>query len=627
MLTCSVVEDSRDSQEPAPGADVAGGSASDRKLILLVLAPGGIREFDLPLAERCTVGRSSSAQVSIDDPSVSRIHAQINPGPDGPLLLDLGSKNGTFVNGTRLGQAAVPLKQGDTMRFGNATAQVLMIRSRRIEMARVVLPEELEVRVVEEAERCVRFDRSLAVISAEVPARGEHLEEARGLVVRSLRSLDYVALRGSGRMDLLITECTKDEAMAIAKRLDALLASRSIDAQLGVAVYPGDAPSPESLLLAAQLAMRSVRGRGIAAAREAARILQVGNHQVVVAEPSMIRLFGLIERVAAVVMPVLIVGDTGTGKEIIAEALHALGPRAGRPLVKLNCAAVPENLLESELFGFERGAFSGAVGAKPGLIEQAEGGTLFLDEIGEMSPALQAKLLRVLEDHRVRRVGGLKDKEVDVRVVAATHRDLKSFVGEGRFRQDLYYRLNALVLNVPPLQERKREIVLLAERFAAEAARASGRSTVFLSTEAAAALETYPWPGNVRELRNVISRAVVICDGPEIDCGHLPPEIGGVNVPEPVHSPATTAKLATVEMELSLEEELRAVERRRILQALEACQGNQTRAAQLLKMPRRTLVSKLATLGIDGPRRRRSAGATEPGPDPAASPKGGVKAS
>jgi len=580
----------------------------ERSLQLLVMVAGGVQEFHLPPSGTpFDVGRSASSHIHIDAASVSRNHARIIPDGDAIYIQDLGSTNGTWLNGERLEMEPVPVNVGDAIRFGDVVAQLRGFRASRVFKPRLVTAVEFDERIGEEAERCVRYDRSLAVMAIEIaPVTDRSANTARSAVITNLRSLDVVTVRVPGRFDVMLAECSKEEALEVARRVFDTLQGRGISGRIGVAAYPTDVPSFDSLLLAAQLAMHSVAEEGIEVAKEGARTLQLGDREVIVAEPSMIRLFGLIERVAAGGLPILVFGETGSGKEIIAEAVHALGPRAEKPLVKLNCAAVPEQLLESELFGHEKGAFSGAESAKAGLFEAADGGTLFLDEIGEMNASLQAKLLRVLEDKRVRRVGATKERQVDVRIVAATHRDLKAAATEGRFRRDLFYRLSAMVLKIPPLRERRREVPLLAERFAAEAADQAGLGAVTLTSNTMAALKAYDWPGNIRELRNAISSAVMVCNGKEVKPEHLPPELTKVTTLEAALDSVPSDLTAQVDLGgLPLEEELRAIERRRISEALEACDGNQTQAAKLLGMPRRTLVRKLGSLDIEVGRKRR----------------------
>ncbi len=579
----------------------------DGKLLLLVMVSGGVMEFDLAAKGDYTVGRAPNVEIHIDAPSVSRAHALLSTDGTSITVQDLKSTNGTHVNGETIGAEPVPVHVGDAIRFGDVVAQLRGARASRIFVPKFVRADEFDTRIAEEAERCVRYDRSLAAIAIETASREDRfVNRAKQVVAANLRALDAATMRAPGRIDVLTVECDRDAATEIAGRIFDALASREVEAKVGVAAYPSDVPSPDSLLLAAQFAMHSVEGNQIGNAREGARMLKIGSKEIIVSDPSMVRLFGLIERVAGTPVSVLVHGETGSGKEIVAEAIHVLGPRVAKPLIKINCAAMPENLLESELFGHEKGAFSGADRAKPGLFEEAHTGTIFLDEIGEMSPNLQAKLLRVLEDSKVRRVGATKEKQVDVRVVAATHKDLKALAAVGEFRQDLFYRLSAIVLRVPPLRERPREVPLLAERFAAEASEQAGRSPISVSSKAMAVLRNYEWPGNIRELRNAMNTAVMMCDGAQIDPEHLPPELSAPDQGEPsgvLRMPSETIRFSIDDNPQPLELELRTLERARIEQALKASEGNQTKAAGLLGMPRRTLVYKISSLGIDVPKR------------------------
>jgi two-component system response regulator AtoC len=331
---------------------------------------------------------------------------------------------------------------------------------------------------------------------------------------------------------------------------------------------------------------------------------------VVVADPAMQQLYRLVDRVASSDISVLLLGETGAGKEVMAEAIHSRSPRAGKPLLRLNCAALSETLLESELFGHEKGAFTGADKSKPGLLETAEGGTVFLDEIGEMPAALQAKLLRVLEERMVTRVGGLRPKPIDVRFISATHRDLGSESSQGRFRQDLFFRLNGISLVIPPLRERPGEIEALARAFLA-AGRAPGAPEPTLSPAVVAALKAHPWPGNIRELRNVMGRALVLSGGGPIDPEHLnlePPRPGFAPLPGPAPAPEPTPASASAPDPAAnaarpLSAAIDALEKQRILDALERCAGNQSRAAKMLGISRGTLLSRLDAFGIPRPRK------------------------
>ncbi len=310
----------------------------------------------------------------------------------------------------------------------------------------------------------------------------------------------------------------------------------------------------------------------------------------VILHPAMVRLYELVARVAASDINVLVLGETGVGKELLADALHRGSARSANPLVRVNCAALSPSLVESELFGHEKGAFTGAAGARPGLIESAHGGTLFLDEVGELPLPLQAKLLRVLEDRQVLRVGAQRARAVDLRFVAATHRDLRAEVARGEFRRDLYYRLNGISLTIPPLRERAVEIGPLATHFLAAAAPPPRHAS--LSPAVVAALEAHDWPGNVRELRNAIARALLVAGDRPVAVDDLPEEV--------------TARRAAPPAEGGdLRDEIEALERRRIEDALARTQGNQTHAALLLGMPRRTLVARLKAYGIERKKDRR----------------------
>jgi DNA-binding NtrC family response regulator len=309
-------------------------------------------------------------------------------------------------------------------------------------------------------------------------------------------------------------------------------------------------------------------------------------------DPAMVRLYETAQRVARTPIAVLVLGETGVGKELVAAAVHEHSPRARAPFVTLNCAALSPQLLESELFGHERGAFTGADRAKPGLLESAHGGTVFLDEIGEMALDLQAKVLRVIEDRRVRRVGATNDRAIDVRFVSATHRNLEAAIAGGSFRRDLYYRLKGVVLEIPPLRARKSEIRMLAETFLASAA--PDRALV-LSQAALDALLAHDWPGNVRELRQAMEHAAALSASDRIEPADLPSDVVGARE-APSHAASSAA---------GLRDDLAALERQRIVDALAACNGNQTRAAEMLGMPRRTLVTRIEQYGLPRPRKDR----------------------
>jgi transcriptional regulator with PAS, ATPase and Fis domain len=333
-----------------------------------------------------------------------------------------------------------------------------------------------------------------------------------------------------------------------------------------------------------------------------------GGNAPIVMDPRMVELFAEAERVAAAPINVLLLGETGVGKEVLAEFIHARSARAAAPLVAINCAALSESLLEAELFGSERGAFTGASQARPGLFETADRGTLFLDEVGELSSSAQAKILRVLEDQKVLRVGGRTTRQVDVRFIAATNRNLGSGGPAVGFRSDLYFRLAGATLCIPPLRERRRDVLPLALSFLAGASQALNAAPPQLGVAASRALEAYDWPGNARELRNVIQRASALCNGAVIELEHLPRHVIERAARAPVETPHEPAEEAVVgdakpDSVARLKDELHDAERRRILDALQRCAGNQTRAAALLRISRRTLLNRLGDYDLPRPRK------------------------
>ena len=487
----------------------------DAPLHLVVLLADSARTHRLPTSGTLVLGRDDDADITLRDDSVSRRHAELSVSPEGVLVRDLGSKNGTFV-GTVEAKQPVEVLPGSAMRLGEVTVL---------------------------------------------------LQEGPGGVLR---------------------EPPRSES----PRLDVPVGAVS-DAMVAV--------------------------------HRAARC------------------------VAADDITVLLLGETGVGKEVTAERIHALSPRASAPFVRVHCAAITESLFESELFGHERGAFTGAIASRAGLLEQARGGTVFIDEVGELPLATQVKLLRVLEDRRVRRIGAREEREVDVRFVAATNRDLEVEVVEGRFRRDLYFRLAGFTIRIPPLRERADEILPLARSFLVELCKAKGRELPRFEPALEAALLAYAWPGNVRELKAIVRRLLVVSDGEilrERDLPHdelsarrsmleserpsspdrtshdrtgdrsshdrfTPDAVGAArrssffagsagsaaDLPsaDPARDPAPTSDFPPAP----------ADERERILAALDQTGGNQTEASKLLGISRRTLIARLDKLGISGPRKRR----------------------
>jgi len=559
---------------------------------LYVNGPGGMTRYLLPEGH-VHVGRGATATIPLDDPRVSREHAVLRVGK-GVTLVDVGSRNGTFVRSRRLPPGEPwPLARGEPFFVGSSA--LVVDAAPLAAQRRQPLASFDEVRG--------RLGVSLAPAGAP-PEAAPHVLVLR---VRPAQRLTPEALEGvlaavawsprgwtwwDGTRQLLA-------GIEVRSWRDAARLERAAAEQLAGWGAQADI---DAILLSSQDVDSAGDGlRGLLCGESP---VQLKRGKIVFRDPAMQSLRRTITRVAGAtvnVLNVLILGETGVGKDVVACMVHELSARSDKPFIGINCSSLPDQLLESELFGYEPGAFTGAVKAKPGLIESADGGTVFLDEVGDLSPSLQAKLLRVIESGEVMRVGAVRPRSVDVRYTAATNHDLARAVESGRFRRDLFYRLNCVTLTVPPLRERPSEIEPLADLFLASACTRFGLPGRRLSTAAAAALQGYPWPGNVRELRNVVERAVLLASGPLIEAAHLglPPIHEQPSPPEPPTPPADAAADAGKPGDAPSE-------RDRIAQALVVCGGNQRRAAELLGVSRRTLVRQLSRLGLPRPRGARS---------------------
>jgi len=349
------------------------------------------------------------------------------------------------------------------------------------------------------------------------------------------------------------------------------------------------------LLVARALEQRRIVTENLLLKEELA--VRRGAPQIVGDDLSLRKVFASLQRAASTDATVLLEGESGTGKELFARSLHALSPRADAPFVAINCAAIPENLLETELFGYEKGAFTGAAARKPGKFEMAHRGTLFLDEIGDLPFALQAKILRALEEKRFERVGGTSSVQVDVRLVAATNKGLKAAVAARRFREDLYFRLSVFPITVPPLRERPGDIPVLARYFVDRFCRDLKKRSLVISPESLEQLQTYRWPGNVRELQNCIERAVILAEGDAIFPRHL-----NLSFAAPLES-ETVSPWEQIDLSGTLSEVTRRVtreaERAKIIAILKEAQGNKGRAAELLQISYKMLITKLKEQGIE----------------------------
>src|SRR4051812_45577532 len=575
--------------------DEEGGPTRQRRH-LLVFGGASPWIYPLPAHGEVVIGRSEAADLRIAHGAVSRQHAKLMLDGDAVALVDLGSHNGTYVNQCRI-TGHLALQAGDVITI-HATTLVLHATAPVAPSAAMLELDALRQQIGNELDRTMQSERLFSLLCFAGAPPGERAAIQR-LVAAQLRRVDVAAWSSDGALYVLLPEAGADEAVAVATRIRGRL-DRAL--QIGHVSCPDDGYDADALIVRARETAIAARPGKIAGLDRAFHTLTVGTQRVIVADPAVARLYALIERLAPVALPVLITGETGCGKELVATAIHTRSPRAERPLISLNCAALHEALVESELFGHERGAFSGAIASRAGLIETASGSTLFLDEVGELAPGIQAKLLRVLESHRVTRVGDVREREVDVRIVAATNRDLEADVATGRFRRDLFFRLSAAALHLPPLRQRPHELPLLATAFLGDACQRSNRPPMRISDEAMAVLLAHSWPGNVRELKNLMQYVAAALAVDVLRADHLGERLGRLR-PEPAPSAIPTVPGVPPRFR-PLAEELRELEITRIRQAIEATGGNQTRAAGLLAMPVRTFFEKAKQYGLT-PKRKR----------------------
>jgi two-component system, NtrC family, response regulator AtoC len=574
----------------------------EEKAWLILYHRDGSRTVEIVRGEPLVVGRTPPADVVIDDPSLSRQHARITLGEANAVVEDLGSTNGTWLGGDSVTKAT--LRVGEEMAFGAVTA-VLHLRG---ELRSPHLGLEGHDRFVGQLEldvaRARFFGRPLAVFMLESAHRGADISLRRwapALLAR-LRPVDRAGVYSSDIVEVVLPELGLDAAIKLA---EALVATGDDASRLhcGVAVFPDCASSADRLLEAAREALHGGRASQAVVVAESQRqrtFAASGAADVVCASGAMKETLDLARRLGRGVIPVLLHGETGSGKEVVARFIHEHGPRRDKPLLAVNCAALPAQLVESTLFGHEKGAFTGAVQRHVGVFEAASGGTVFLDEIGELPADAQGKLLRVLETKTITRVGSTQEIAIDVRILAASYRDLEAMIADGTFRQDLFYRLNAVTMAVPPLRARIDDIAPLAERFLALANAANGTAVTQIEPEAMAALLRCSWPGNVRELRNAIERAVVIAEDDAVTLDDLPSRVREVAQP-----PAPSTGERSGDRTLAgcfADEDFRAcmerLEQEVLLTSLRETSWNQSAAARRLRMPRRTLVHKIRLYGL-----------------------------
>ena len=546
----------------------------------------------LPDGEPVVVGREEPSQVRPRSRRLSRQHARFLARADRVWVEDLDSTNGTFLNGARIAERVV-VGPEDEVSMGSVT---ITLHGGAAGIATLAGEQRFAEVVAEELSRAATFRRPVAVV-AVTSAVGAPRHGWSPPVRDALRAVDRMAIVGTDQLLVMLPEAERSDVRALLAPV-----VEAHDLHLGLAVgRPDQAPSAAALIEAARQALSDTED-AVAEVPETAWVAQ---------SPAMVRLFQTVERVAPSMLSVLIRGETGAGKEVVARALHERSDRRDGPLRCINCGAIPGNLVESTLFGHERGAFTGADQQRAGVFEEARGGTVLLDEIGELSLAAQVALLRVLETRCVQRVGSSRDIPVDVRVIAATHRDLEEMCADGLFRLDLLYRLNPVTLLVPPLRERTDEIEALVARFVAQANQLNRRAVTGPTAAALDVLRSYPWPGNVRELRNVVERAVVVAGQGTFSVEDLPERVVG----RPLlleHTPSVALRGEeritpgrTVDAvqrglrALDLKARVQEHEQNLICAALAEANGNQSEAARRLQMPRRTLVYKLKAFDID----------------------------
>ncbi len=579
--------------------------AEGQKVSLLIYFRDGVRVVHLGEGESVVIGRTRPADVPIRDRSLSRQHATVEVASGEIWVEDLQSTNGTWVDGERVERCRVGT--GAELVFGAVPASVHALGKTGEADPDLETHDRFVAELAGEVERARSFGRkaALVLLQGDRTRQGGHLGRWLPLLRERVRPFDRVAMYSGDTVEVLLPDA--DEAFASGFALGLLAEVPALRA--GAGVFPDHGRSAEELFDVTRSALQvassdsplQVPGAG-ATGEYTIETTTDDFAGPVVASAAMEAVFRTVERLTTSVVPVLIQGETGSGKEVIARAIHEGGPRRAHPMQAVNCAALPPQLIESTLFGHEKGSFTGAERRAQGVFEAADGGTVFLDEIGELPAAAQAALLRVLETKRFARVGSNDELEVDVRIVAATHRCLEEMCEAGDFRWDLYYRLNVMTLEIPPLRQRIDDIEPLARRFLKQANLANRCRVRGFEDEATALLLAYRWPGNVRELRNAVERAVVIAQGDHIGVEDLPGRIQklGQGASTLVEDAETTARPvpALADDDINLKNELQRYETELILGALRAEHGDRNGAAKRLGLPVRTLAYKMKQLGI-----------------------------
>jgi DNA-binding NtrC family response regulator/pSer/pThr/pTyr-binding forkhead associated (FHA) protein len=545
-------------------------SGTSRRVSLLIYSSDGVQVVQLSEGQSLVVGRAPPADVTIRDSSLSRQHASIELKDGEVFVEDLQSTNGTRINGEKIESGKA--EAGSEIVFGAVTASVHMMKPKEVRQLGLESHDRFLAELEAEINRAGAFKRSLALIMLRAAQHKQsHVSRWFPNIRKRLRHFDRLGLYSPDSVEILLPETSSEEAQELA----AAVAGGQESLLCGLAVYPAtDSP----VVRAAPPRQKSEEAAG-----------------PVVRSPAMQKIFSTLSKLSFSAIPVLITGETGTGKEVVARAIHEGGKRKDHPMIAVNCGGIPSQLVESTLFGHEKGAFTGATGQAKGVFESASGGTVLLDEVGELPASAQAALLRVLESKKFSRVGSQKEIEVDVRVLAATHRDLEEMAKTGDFREDLLYRLNAMTLQVPPLRERLEDIEPLILHFTEQANKINECSVWGIDEDAMQMLVTYTWPGNVRELRNAIERAVVIAQGDRISTEDLPERVRDT---EPTTQVTQVETEPAPEGEINLKSEMQRHEADLILKALRQSDWDRKKAAALLGLPIRTLAHKMQAHGI-----------------------------
>jgi two-component system, NtrC family, response regulator AtoC len=582
--------------------------AKHRHFSLVVYHRNGVQVVPLEAGQAVVVGRSAPADCIVPESELSRRHAKFEIARDEVWVHDLESTNGTWVDDKRIESSV--LEPGKTVRLGSVIVAVHTFEQAASPFHRLSGHDQFLSILDEEVFRAKAFKRTVAVVMVRGFGDLHHISQWFQGIRKLLRPIDRAAMYAPDTLEISLPEAGLSEALRLA---NAMVRGRdNQDAVLGcgVAIFPDSGTTSEQLIDQAKTAIQETTPEAPirVAAPQSTRWPEPSSDlsPPVIFSPAMRQIYETVDRLARTAVPVLIHGETGTGKELVARAIHDRGARSNERICCVNCGAIPNQLVESILFGHERGAFSGADRATKGVFEEADGGTVLLDEIGELPLSAQAALLRVLETKRITRVGSNKEIELDVRIITATHCDLEAMCREGRFRHDVWFRLNTVVLELPPLRDRREEIPALVERFIEQSKSTTVES---IDDDALELLENYHWPGNIRELRNVVERAVVLAVGNTITVNDLPQRVrdemteGTVTHMElPPHG---SKRIHAVDEEDGsrgdgdFKSRVQRFETQLIRSALEESGGNQTRAAKRLGIPLRSLVRKIKTYGLD----------------------------